>query len=195
MQTINGAKETSCDRIGGLKMEAKALFEIVIRENTDMLVAYLRAGVRDEHAVDDLYQETVLTAWKRLDSYDRDRPIGPWLRGIAGKLILSYYRKTARADVPVDEQALQWLDERFEAIHSLRGDTFHEKLSALRECIDALPETYQRPITLRYTEQHSLVDIAAALRLAKETLKKRLARARTRLAECLERKLRLSEAS
>ncbi len=173
-------------------MDAKSLFEILIRENTDMLVTYIRAGVRDEHAVDDLYQETVLTAWKRLDDYDRDKPIGPWLRGIAGKMVLAYYRKTGRAEQAVDDQALEWLNDRFEAIHSLSGDTLHDKLAALRECIEALPETYQRPITMRYTEQRALAEIESILNLAKETLKKRLTRGKARLAECLERKLGLA---
>ena len=92
-------------------MDCRSLFEILIRENTDMLVAYIRSGVRDEHAVDDLYQETVLTAWRRLDAYDRDKPIGPWLRGIAGKLMLAHYRKTSRSAQPLNDQTLEWLNE------------------------------------------------------------------------------------
>lgn len=176
-------------------MDAKSLFEILIRENSDMLVAYIRAGVRDQHAVDDLYQETVLTAWKRLDHYDQNKPFGPWLRGIAGKMMLAHYRKASRAAVPIDDQTLEWLNDRFDAIHLQRGDTFHDKLSALRECIEALPETYQQPITMRYTEERTLNDIESTLRLAKETLKKRLSRAKSRLADCLDRKLGLAEAS
>jgi RNA polymerase sigma-70 factor (ECF subfamily) len=175
-------------------MDAKSLFEILIRENSDMLVAYIRAGVRDEHAVDDLYQETVFTAWKRLDTYDRGRPIGPWLRGIAGKLMLAYYRKTKRAAQPLDNNAIEWLNDRFAAIHSMSGDTFHEKLAALRECIDALPDTYQQPITMRFAEKRALKEIGAMLDLAKDTLKKRLSRGKARLAECLERKLGLAGA-
>ncbi|MBR9803696.1 sigma-70 family RNA polymerase sigma factor [bacterium] len=172
-------------------MDARSLFEILIRENTDMLVAYIRAGVRDEHALDDLYQETVLTAWKRLDDYDRDKPIGPWLRGIAGKLMLAYYRNTAKGAMPLDDQALEWLNQRFAAVHLMSGDTFHEKLAALRECIEALPETYQRPITMRFKEERGLREIQSMLNLARETLKKRMTRGKARLAECLERKLGL----
>ena len=176
-------------------MDATALFEILIRENTDMLVAYLRAGVRDNHAVDDIFQETVLTAWKRLDDYDRERPFGPWLRGIAGKKILAYHRQTARAALPLDEDSLQWLNDRFQALHCMRGETFYEKLSALRECVAALPETYQRPITMRYNEQRALAEIESMLNLAKETLKKRLLRGKARLFDCLERKLGLAGTS
>lgn len=173
-------------------MDSKSLFEILIRENTDMLVRYIRTVFRDEHAVDDLYQETVLTAWKRLDDYERDKPIGPWLRGIAGNLMLAFYRKTSRSALPLDDQTLEWLNDRFAAIDSMRGDTFHEKLAALRECIAELPEKYQRPIKMRYTEQRSLSEVESTMNLAKETLKKRLLRGKARLANCLERKLGLS---
>ncbi len=175
-------------------MDAKSLFEILIREHTDMLVAYLRAGVRDAHAVDDLYQETVLTAWKRLDDYDRDKPFGPWLRGISGNLMLAYYRKTSSRATPLDAQALEWLNDRFAAIHSMPGDAFHEKLAALRECIEALPETYQRAIVMRFNEERGLQEIESILQVARETLKKRLTRGKARLAECLERKLGLAGA-
>ncbi len=174
-------------------MDSRSLFEILIRENTEMLVAFLRTGVRDEHAVDDLYQQTVVVAWQRLDDYDREKPIGPWLRGIAGKIMLAHFRKSRRLAVSLNEQSLDWLNTRFEAIHALRGDTLHQKLAALRACIEALPDMYQRPITLRFTEERPLSDIESILSVARETLKKRLRRGKQRLAECLERKLGLME--
>ena len=176
-------------------MDIKSVFEILIRENTDMLLAYLRSAVRDEHAIDDLYQEIFLTAWKRLEDYDRQRPFGPWLRGIASRVVLAYYRKTARTDLPIDGAALEWLDGRFEAIQSRTGDTFEEKLLALRECIAELPESYRTPVTLRYFKQQTIPQVAAALQLTRESLKKRFARGKTRLTDCLDRKLNISEAS
>ena len=179
----------------GIAVDIKSVFEILIRENTDMLLAYLRSAVRDEHAIDDLYQEIFLTAWKRLEVYDRQRPFGPWLRGIASRVVLAYYRKTARTDLPIDGAALEWLDGRFEAIQSRMGDTFEEKLLALRECISELPESYRAPVTLRYFKQQTIPQVAAALQLTRESLKKRFARSKTRLADCLDRKLNISEAS
>lgn len=175
-------------------MDSKSLFEILIRENTEMVIAYIRSGVRDAHAVDDLYQETVLTAWRRLDDYDNAKAFGPWLRGIAGRLMLAYYRKSSRGEKTIDDQTLLWLNDRFDAIHQQRGDTLHEKLAALRDCVEALPENYGRPIRMRYAEDRTLGEIRDALSLAAETLKKRLTRAKSRLANCLERKLGLGEA-
>lgn len=46
---------------------AKLAFEILARENSRMLTAYLRTLVDDESVVDDLFQESMLVAWRRLD--------------------------------------------------------------------------------------------------------------------------------
>lgn len=174
-------------------MDPKAVFEILMRENGQMLLAFLRAAVRDPDAVDDLFQETMLTAWRKLDEFDRDKPFGPWLRGIAGNLTLAYYRNHARQAATLDASSLEWLENRFARIQNLRGDTLAEKLAALRDCVQALPEHYRQPVHLRYAESRSLAEIGSMLQLALDTLKKRLTRAKGQLAECLERKLQTAE--
>jgi RNA polymerase sigma-70 factor (ECF subfamily) len=50
-----------------------------------------RLGVRPEH-VEDVTHEVFLTAFKRLDSYDQSRPLGPWLFGIAFRLAGDFKR-------------------------------------------------------------------------------------------------------
>lgn len=72
--------------------ERKA-FEILVRENARMLTTYLRSLVHDEAAVDDLFQETMVVAWRRLDECDLSRPFSPWLRGIASRFVMAHYRK------------------------------------------------------------------------------------------------------
>ncbi len=44
--------------------KAKLAFEIIARENSRMLTAYLRTLVDDESVVDDLFQESMLVAWR-----------------------------------------------------------------------------------------------------------------------------------
>jgi RNA polymerase sigma-70 factor len=170
-------------------MNPEQVFEILIRENADMLLAYLRSAVRDEHAVDDLFQESMLVAWRKIEQYDRERPFGAWLRGIARNLALEHFRKCASRDQLLDEETLEWVEARIAQVQAFGGDTLGEKLSALRDCVQALPEGYRQPIQLRYAESLSLSEISNKLQLAMETLKKRLMRAKLRLADCLERKL------
>lgn len=175
-------------------MDAKNLFEILMRENAGMLTAYLRSAVRDASTADDLFQETCLTAWRRIDDYDKSRPFGPWLRGIAARVVLAW-RRQQRKIVLCDEEILEHLDRRCESVHRLTGDTWDEKLSGLAGCLEDLPDRYREPIRLRYLEELLPEALAERLGLELETIKKRLQRGRARLWDCLQRKLRLSEAS
>ena len=60
------------------------------------LRSYIRAlGVRAE-AVDDLAQETLIIALKKLDEFDRGGDFGVWVRQIARRLIANERRKEAR---------------------------------------------------------------------------------------------------
>ena len=73
-----------------MNKKAKRAFEILVRENSRMLLVYLRSLVRDEAAIDDLFQETMMVAWRRLDQCDLGRPFGPWVRGITSRIVLAH---------------------------------------------------------------------------------------------------------
>jgi RNA polymerase sigma-70 factor len=173
---------------GSLPMEAEAVFEILVRENADMLTTYLRAVVWRQAAVDDLFQETMLVAWKRLPEYDASRPFGPWLRGIAARLVMAYSRKSKRELLVCDDQVLEYLDRQVQHISERAGDTWDEKVVALQDCIAALPEDQRQTIRLRYLEGRSADQTAGLLNVTVEAIKKRLQRARAQLLLCLRRK-------
>jgi RNA polymerase sigma-70 factor (ECF subfamily) len=174
-------------------MEGRQVFEILVRENADMLSAYLRSVVRDPAVADDLFQETMLTAWRKLDEFDRARPFGPWLRGIAAKLVLAQRRKAAAGVIFCDELTLEQIDRRLQRLSAAKGDTWEEKLEGLRSCVEQLPEPYREAVRLRYGEGLSPAGVVERLRISWEAQKKRLQRARALLLECLERKLALAE--
>ncbi|QEG25020.1 ECF RNA polymerase sigma factor SigW [Mariniblastus fucicola] len=153
-----------------------------------MLLVYLRSLVRDESAVDDLFQEAMVVAWKRLDECDLDRPFGPWLRGIASRLVLAHYRKQKSLPVVVQEAVLNVVDRHFRNINLLAGDTWDDKVAALRECIDALPEKHKVTIRGKYFEGLSVAGVAERFDVTIEACKKRMQRGRTMLAACLKSK-------
>jgi RNA polymerase sigma-70 factor (ECF subfamily) len=167
--------------------ETKA-FEMLVRENSRMLMTYLRSLVSDEAAVDDLFQETMVVAWRRMDDCDLTRPFGPWLRGIAARLVMAHFRKNKRLPLFLDEKLLERIDERIESIHTQDGDTWEEKLQDLEHCIDSLPTKYQDVIRIRYLDDATSQVVAEKLNLSREACKKRLQRARQRIGDCLKRK-------
>lgn len=170
------------------KNEAQAVFEILVRENQAMLMTYLRAVVRDQHVVEDLFQETMLVAWQKLDQYERDRSFGPWLRGIGAKLIMAHFRKAKSALMVVEGDALDYLSRQLQHISEHPGDTWEEKITALTYCVEALSDHYRQAIQLRYFEQVSVAQIAEKVKTSVETIQKRLQRARSKLLACLKRK-------
>ena len=180
-----------------MNKKARKSFEILVRENSRMLTVYLRSLVRDEAAVDDLFQEAMIVAWRRLDECDLNRPFGPWLRGIASRLVLAHYRKQKTAPVLLHESVLHVVERHFENINLLAGDTWDDKVAALRECIDALPERQKNVISGRYFDGLLAAEVAERFELTLEACKKRLQRGRTMLAQCLKTKgvLSASEAA
>ena len=171
--------------------DSKAVFEILMRENADMLLAFLRSAVRDKHAVDDIFQETMIVAWKRLDDFDREQSFGKWIRGIARNLVLAHFRKSGKNPLCVDDESLQWMDRRFEQIQSINGDTLSDKLRILGECVEALSDDNRATIKARYLDQQSLEEIVRSFGVALETIKKRLYRAKSQLNDCISYKLEI----
>lgn len=153
-----------------------------------MLTVFLRSRLKDESAVDDIFQETMLVAWKRLDDCDLSRPFGPWLRGIAHRLVLAHYRKQNRYPLSLPEEVLEMVDEHFENIQARPGDTWDDKVAALHECLHELPDKYQTVIQERYLADEPAKRVSGCLGISLEACKKRLQRGRAMLADCLKRK-------
>lgn len=166
-------------------LKAHAVFEILVREHADRLMAYLRAITLDAATADDLFQETMLRAWRRLDTYDHLRPFGPWLRGIARRVAL----EGARARLIVtDEATLDAIERDSHCFEGPQGSDFRERLATLQACVQALAEPYATTIDLVYRSGQPLERVADQVHESVETVKKRAQRARAMIAECLQRK-------
>ena len=73
--------------------QSRKLFEVLVRENEGPVMLLINALVRDPALADDIFQETMIVAWNKFDTYDASRPLTPWLRGIAVNLIRNAQRK------------------------------------------------------------------------------------------------------
>ncbi|MEZ5964093.1 MAG: sigma-70 family RNA polymerase sigma factor [Planctomycetota bacterium] len=177
-------------------MDSRDLFEILVREHADMVRAFLLASVRDAATAEDIFQETFLVAWRNLARYDRALPFGPWVRGIAGKLVLNWRRRLGRARVLFcDETDLQLLDRSFERFQALPGDTFDEKLDVLRACMGTLSPAQRDAIRLHYEHGLHCKEIAARLHIGFEAVKKHLQRGRAALFHCMQGSLPIPDPS
>ena len=169
-------------------MRAEDLFNILVRQHAEMLTAYIYSIAFDRTTVDDVFQETIITAWKRLDSFDHERPFGPWLRGIARNHILSTARTNRRYRAHLTELQQIRIDEQLDRVDQSAGDSFADRLTALRDCLTRLHTDAQEAVDLVYVRGMEPSVAAKAIGASDETFRKRLYRARLSLAECLKTK-------
>lgn len=170
-------------------MQYKDLFEILVREHQRSLLAFIRTAVNDHATAEDIWQETLLVAWRKLNEFDRTRPFGPWLRGIASRIVMARCRKDSRFILVSDDEALEYLSQKFDSLQNLSGDTFADKLSALEDCIERLPAKDQECVRLKYSRDFSIDELAKTLGIAIEATKKRLWRAKQKLIDCINQKM------
>jgi RNA polymerase sigma-70 factor (ECF subfamily) len=133
-------------------------------------------------AVDDLFQDAVTVAWRRLPDYDRTRPFGAWLRGIARNLWLRSRRWRQRRR---EREIAVAVDELWDATAAHDGGA--ELLASLRDCLGALQPRVRRALELHYHDGLGWRAIAAELAMKANGVKTLMQRARRALRQCLER--------
>lgn len=167
------------------RKDGREVFEILVREHADMLAAYLRALLGRDSSVDDLFQESMLVAWRRLDDYDRSRPFASWLRGIAHTLVLEHAHKGRARPLATDADVLAAVDQRFSLLESSPADTFLERAERLLVCLARLPQAMREAIELIYVRSLTIAAAAESVGATRDALGKRVQRGRQLLAECM----------
>jgi RNA polymerase sigma-70 factor (ECF subfamily) len=171
-------------------LTARETFEILVRDNADMVRAFLLALIKDKQLADELFQETFVTAWKKIDTYDPESSFGVWVRRIAGTLALSRKRRAASGRMfYFDQETLAFLEFQFAKTSKTRGDKWDEKIHALKQCLDALPKPALDIISLHYHKNHNCREIGNRLNLDVGQAKKRLQGTRKILSDCVHSKL------
>jgi len=131
---------------------------------------------------DELAQETLLTVWRKAESFDPLRAsASTWIFTIARNLRIDMMRRSARRDIPADyaEDAL--------AVPS-PGDEYlsSERNQKLAEALKNLPQDQADVVRLSFFEEKPHPEIAAQLGIPLGTVKSRLRLAMNRLRNVLE---------
>ena len=95
-------------------------------------MAYIRTFTRDAQIAEDLFQETMLIAWRKFDEFDSRQSLSAWLRGIAKNLIRNAWRKQSNDKLVFDESTEHFARNTIHAVEMQGSDTWLERLSAIR---------------------------------------------------------------
>ncbi len=165
-----------------LRGDVDAYGELVRRYQTSVFnVCYRLMGERQ--GAEDQTQEAFLRAFRRLETFDIERPFGPWIRQVGANLCLNALRGPGQFDQPLEEEQVwlpqkAWEDPERQVEHRERADT-------VRRAIMDLPAHHRAVIELRHFGGLSYKEIGRALGLPMSQVRTRLYRARNALAEML----------
>ncbi|MGH7437176.1 MAG: RNA polymerase sigma factor [Polyangiaceae bacterium] len=141
----------------------------------------------------DLLQATLMQIVRRVGSFRGDSSFSTWLFRVTANealmLMRSQRRHRARLVDGLDLEELGNLRAANDDEAS-RGDTSaeaSERDTEVRRALDALPEDYRSVVSLHYSEDLGLHEIAARLSTTESAVRSRLHRARSRLRAILER--------
>jgi RNA polymerase sigma factor (sigma-70 family) len=182
--------------VGVVRLSDPAAFAKLVADHHFLLeafVASLTHGRGGAELVDELVQETISVAWSRFDSYERARPFGPWIRGFASLTVQARFRQEAtrariRGGHDFEARFIARLEERFGVLDPSITSERAELVSALRACVGSLKSEFAEVMAVHYSAGKDAVQAAESLGLSVETARKRLQRARSQIAACLESK-------
>ena len=168
-------------------------FGVLVRRYEGELYGYLRRYLGDGDLAEDVFQNTFLQVFTKIDQYEAGRPVRPWLYTIATHQAIDALRRQNRhqavsldqereelagADVP---QLLGLLESReagpVEQLHT------EERRLLVRAAVDRLPDFLRLVVVLAYYQGLKYKDVADIREIPVGTVKSRLHAALCRLHE------------
>jgi RNA polymerase sigma-70 factor (ECF subfamily) len=167
-------------------------FQELVGEYKDSVYAYLSTFLNRPDLVDDVFQETFIQLYVSRDTFDRSRPLRPWLFTIAANKAKDALRRGQRIDstnlgsmFDSEEHSID------DVLNTLDSDTHmpHDDLirdetaEAVKQVISRMPAKLRKILILAYFDKFSYAEIAETIGIPVGTVKSRLHTAVGRFAE------------
>jgi RNA polymerase sigma-70 factor (ECF subfamily) len=159
----------------------------------DLLAPYLsavsavvKARMGDDPDVEDVVQASVFKAFTHLQQFRFEASFKTWLIQIAiNEVAQNWRKKLPSRTASLDRLALG--DQLASDAKDSPFDQYSRNQNArlLHVAVASLPEPYRQVILLREFEEHSIIEVAKALRLTVASVKTRQHRGRRRVAKLL----------
>jgi RNA polymerase sigma-70 factor (ECF subfamily) len=167
------------DLISRAQAGDRQAFAALVERYWDNLYRWLFHLTHDQHAAEDLAQETFLKAFRGLASFRPGSHFRAWLFRIAHNSFLNQRRHAARCGQPVPDHVAT--NEAGPAEEAASRET----LQLVARAVGRLPTEFRAAFLLRMEEGLSFREIARVLGLTEETARWRVFKARQKLMSVL----------
>lgn len=151
-------------------------FEALYRRHVHRVTGVVAKLLRHGPDIEDVVQDTFVTAFEELADLREPERVGRWIVGIGVHKAHRKFRRrklmrTLGLDRSIDDERL---------ITQLARDAGHEarvEIARIDEALDAMPSVERTCFVLRYLEAYSLDEVAALTGVSLATVKRKLANA------------------
>ncbi|HEY1786362.1 MAG TPA: sigma-70 family RNA polymerase sigma factor [Pirellulales bacterium] len=164
-----------------MALEQATVVRVLLAERAKLL-AYIWSIVRDEHAVEDVFQEVSILAVEKCGQINDENALWPWLRQTAKFRALHAVRARGNS-LPLSEELLDQLDLAWQGYDDLASSALVESLV---HCVGKLSHYAQRIVALRYVDGLSGIEVAARLHREVHTIYVALTRIHNSLRRCVQ---------
>lgn len=140
------------------------------------------------HDAEEVIQETNRIALQKVADFEPGTNLKAWVFTIASRQAKAFHRNLTkkRGFEIVDDEMMAHLAEEEEE----SDGAFEREQEALVECLKLLRPAHQELVTSRYVQGRRVADLAVEQDTHPNALAQKLFRIRTRLAECIENRLK-----
>lgn len=156
-------------------------FEVLIRRYTPLLRAYARRTLGSTDELDDVVQETFITAWNRMDRLDDGARVKAWLMRILSRKCLDRIRARRFHDDVTELEVEAPADDAPDRVAEARS-----REEAVETALAELPEAQRRCWLMKEVLEYSYDEIAEELDLPASTVRGLLSRARKNMIRLME---------
>ena len=150
-------------------------FDQLVRSHGPRMLGIASRILRTQADAEDATQEALISAWKHIDQFDGKAAIGTWLHTITVNTSLALLKRVKRNQ---DVSQLSEIEELSVPVDNQTNDLKEQ----IWEEVDNLPDPYRLVLVLCDVEGRSGAEVASTLGLSEAAVRKRLSRARAKIA-------------
>lgn len=161
----------------------KDAFEEILTRYKDQLYAFLRRFLNNQQLVEDAFQDTFLQLYQSRKTFEKDKPLRPWLFTIAANKARDALRKQQRHDTvsiaAMAEPTELSIDDVVNSLKAYEITPYDEtetteRAERVRQIIIEMPPNLREILMLAYFDQFSYKQMADVLSIPIGTVKSRL---------------------
>ena len=180
LETTTAVRAGDASALPGLALPIVTFDDLLDRHQAE-IYRYALQLTRNRADADDLYQETLIKAYRAFDRLDGSANHRAWLYRIATNTFLSGKRKTKRED-PLDETLEAVLPA--DPVDHVADFEAQDLLAEVRRFVEALPDKQRIALVLRKYHEMEYAEIAATLKCSEAAARANVHEALRKLRAC-----------